>query len=106
ARCVLRVARSLGTFLGTPRGAGPAGFSILGAPSRQRRPVGPRLADVQAGEERDVTTAPDAPPTESVPALDVTESANERLQRWIARTSRPLDLLALVFLVAIFVQWL
>ena len=53
-----------------------------------------------------MTTAPDAPPTESVPALDVTESANERLQRWIARTSRPLDLLALVFLVAIFVQWL
>jgi voltage-gated potassium channel len=30
----------------------------------------------------------------------------ERLQRWIDRTSHPLDLLALVFLAAIYVQWL
>ena len=30
----------------------------------------------------------------------------ERLQRWVDRTSRPLDLLALVFLAAIFVEWL
>jgi voltage-gated potassium channel len=30
----------------------------------------------------------------------------ERLQRWIDRTAHPLDLLALVFLAAIYVQWL
>jgi len=47
---------------------------------------------------------------ETVPADsggdDTPRRTPERLQRWVDRTSHPLDLLALVFLAAIYVQWL
>jgi len=54
-----------------------------------------------------VDTAPDptavtAPGDESPAA----ERSSARLNRWVQRTSHPLDLLALAFLAAIYVQWL
>jgi voltage-gated potassium channel len=50
-------------------------------------------------------TAPETVPADS--GGDATPRRTpERLQRWVDRTSHPLDLLALVFLAAIFVQWL
>jgi len=53
----------------------------------------PDAAPDSAGTERAATT----PPSRRDPT---------RLQHWIQRTSQPLDLLALVFLAAIYVQWL
>ena len=51
--------------------------------------------------------APGAPPAAGAPSTAPAASrSQERLQLWVARTSRPLDLLALVFLAAIYVQWL
>ena len=51
-------------------------------------------------------TAPDRPGTEQNAVPPPARRDPARLQRWIQRTSQPLDLLALVFLAAIYVQWL
>jgi len=58
-----------------------------------------------------VDTAPDpgpdlTPVTAPVDATPAAERSTERLNRWVQRTSHPLDLLALAFLAAIYVQWL
>ena len=50
--------------------------------------------------------APDSAGTERAAAPPPSRRDPTRLQHWIQRTSQPLDLLALVFLAAIYVQWL
>jgi voltage-gated potassium channel len=52
-----------------------------------------------------VDTAPDALGPRTKDSFSAPREP-DRLQRWVDRTSHPLDLLALVFLAAIFVQWL
>lgn len=42
----------------------------------------------------------------TVPAIDPGDRRARRLAAWSARTTRPLDLLAMVFLVALFLRWL
>jgi voltage-gated potassium channel len=53
-----------------------------------------------------VDTAPDSSGPQADGVAVPPGRPPERLQRWIDRTSHPLDLLALVFLAAIFVEWL
>jgi voltage-gated potassium channel len=64
------------------------------------------LTAPRTGEEHDVDTAPDAPGSAGDEAAPANGRSPERLQHWVARTSRPLDLLALVFLAAIYGEWL
>jgi voltage-gated potassium channel len=53
-----------------------------------------------------VGTSPDRAEGTGIIAEPSGPSTNERLERWVERTNRPLDTLALVFLAAIFVEWL
>ena len=53
-----------------------------------------------------MSTAPDRADGTAITAEPSGSATNVRLERWVARTNRPLDALALVFLAAIFVEWL